>query len=277
MCFASGDIRHSSRQTAFGRPSEGRLKPATAGAMMQIAGFILQDSVIVAIRWVPTNTLLLKETEQLCYHVPPASVPLIKPRVAKSIQERLPVKLYVLNHPKHYDAGEYRIEQWISLDSGDVYVELRRAIVPPQPPPLILVTPSLKTVRDCMQQWNVDHITETVQFPMPQDGPFVPSLMVFGILDQAVVEWCGPSNRLGHNCLIHETDGYPSKGDVLRARAAAIHYRFPIMIAFVSSAREDSVVQCILFHPHTGETCRAHFEHNTKGQISLMHGEFGDT
>lgn len=247
--------------------------------MMQIAGFVLQDSVIVAIRWVPHNTMLLKESDHLRYYVPPTSVPLIKPRVAKAIQERLPVNLYVLNHANHYDAGEYRIEQWVGLNSGEVYVELRRAMVAAAKlPPLILVTASLGTVRDCMQRWNVDHITDPVQFPMPPDGPFIPSLMVFGILDQSVVEWCGPSNRLGHNCLIHETDGYPSKGDVSRARAAAMHYRFPIMIAFISDRNNnDPVVQCILFHPHTGETCRAHFGHNTKGQISLMHGEFGDT
>lgn len=91
-------------------------------------------------------------------------------------------------------------------------------------------------IQACFRSWNLETTEESIRFPVDcweRNGDWVPEFILFDVMSDTTLQWCGPLNRFGKNCLVFVVEGmYPDRGAFQLARHVATRYRFALLLVF---------------------------------------------
>ena len=248
--------------------------------------------------WCPT-------ARTLTYTVPEASRPFVQRALQATLERELPVVGYVLQEGAHHRFRQpLRLVEWhpptavfrllveAAPETASTGPILPAATPPPAPkkPDDDAPNHAAAAILDVVRSWGLDVGTDAIRFPLGADDFFVPCGLLYRVLANPAVEWCGEANRLGGTCLLQTfAAAYPPKAAFAVARAVVSRYRFPLLFLFGLRPRpgqpppdedeENAGLQAILFRPGRGETSRVHFRwagDNPTQPPLLYIGEIGD-
>ena len=249
--------------------------PFDTPGCIQVGGFILDDHGIQAIRWVTERgDMSMTVDGGLQCHMTASSLPFLRPYIQRTLNagvQHTGIHLYVFTSTGHFYVGIYKIHQW-----KEDCLWLKPHDTPPtrNGPETGLL--------DALLEWNVDHTTDGIAFPVESGVTFTPDCILYHVLDERVTTWCGSKNRFNRNCLVHLLNGYPMPPAFRLLRKVSVHYRYPVLVVFVSGVTvpgglDNHGLECILFQPATGDTCRVHFRSDADQRVAIGYGEIGDT
>ena len=247
---------------------------------MQVGGLVLDDAGIQAVRWVlPRGDMTIAPDCSIQCNICASTLPFVKPYIQRTIDagDNHPgILLYIFTGQARYYVGRYVIRHW--KDTLLVRAPQTGSKVPPTPRGGVL---------QVLQGWNLDHTMDAVVFPVEDGSIFVPTCILYMVLDERVITWCTAQNRFGPSCLVHTHDGYPTPGAFRLSRRIACQYRYPVLLLFTldgptqrypgSTELDHYGLQCILFQPGTGDNCRVHFYKDANGKVWVGYGEPGDS
>lgn len=157
-----------------------------------------QGNAITGVRWVPERgdikwTVRPDGAAALQYTVASMSLPFVE-RALGSTAAGAELTVHCLSRGSNWVLhGPFTIENWQApvLSIGR----------PPLPGGTDAV-PHPRDARSALAGWCVDVGYEGVTFPIPGGDPYIPTGIIHNGLSEKVVDWCGPTNRLGSHCLL---------------------------------------------------------------------------
>jgi hypothetical protein len=252
----------------------------------QIAGFMMDGGSVKSLRWMPSRTHQCitwdKERRTLHYTLPTHSALLLNTAIHRQIGSVIPVLLMLVGG-RHYDLGDFVIAQYrtpsVSLKRRDSVVDdtppgrsasASTTSTPPVGSSLLLSSSSSSIVETyrvmLLHHWEVD-----AQFQ--DEALAIPSVAtLYSVLSDSCLQWCGPDNRFGKNCVLWGVyEEYPDRNVFMEAKSHAIQLRFPVAIMYGRPCSPDQICHCILFRPAVGDTIRVHLSGH-----ELVMGELGE-
>ena len=266
--------------------------PRFADLAMQVGGFVFDSDRkhISSLRWVPskeppyTHIVASLGGDELRCTPSAHSLPFIAPHLTGTISV-----LLILSGPggteKRYDLGDYTSH--LTTESDTTTLVFRRTVLettrkdddvaeesepnndapPPDNGPMMTMTVSLEDqYRRVFGLWGIDGLYDILTFHVPEaTEAFRPMAMLFEVLGDVLLAWCGSSNRCGPSVLavVQHTPPIPSYFTYLRSMARIL--RFPVLLGhgyplLDANAMQQSVqMLCILFRPGDGAAQHVRF------------------
>jgi hypothetical protein len=154
---------------------------SNAHVMAQIGGFLIDDEKVVGLRWIVSNQggCVSEDGRQFHYTLPDATVMLVDRFMSKTITSGTAIDLFVFSGAgRQYFAGSYLVAQW-----GSQKVVLERTGHKEETPGRQLL--------DCLLAWRIDFSSDGIIFPLQGDTDFSPDIILYDVLDEPLVNWCG--------------------------------------------------------------------------------------
>jgi hypothetical protein len=252
--------------------------PRFADLAMQVGGFVFgsDHKHITSLRWVPskeppyTQIVASAGGDELRCTPSARSLPFIVPYLTRAISV-----LLVLSHEgleKRYDLGDYAFQTTTESDTlilhrtsvqsptdGTNNTIDAAVVEPPSPRPGDDGDQPLEDqYRNAFRLWGIDGLFDTVTFHVAEaTDVFRPTAMLFEVIGDALLVWCGNSNRFGPSVLfvVGQAPPTPSYFTHLRTMARVIH--FPVLLGhgrplLDTTMQPSGQMSCILFRPGDG-------------------------
>lgn len=137
----------------------------------QIRGFLITAGRVTAFRWVPGRGDVTPSADagRLVASVPVPTTALLNPFLHRTVADGTPVDVFVFLGGGHqYSLGPHRVREWCNTQAV-----LER----------ITSVPVLNTLSDCWSHWDLDWTNDQIQFPLPDEAPFVPDFVLHNAFD----------------------------------------------------------------------------------------------